>query len=47
LPDRQNERIRVAEVERTQALMGWAPRTPLKQGLAATVDWYGAGEDAA
>jgi nucleoside-diphosphate-sugar epimerase len=47
LPDRPNERIRVAEVERTQALMGWAPRTPLEQGLAATVDWYAAGEDAA
>jgi UDP-glucose 4-epimerase len=47
LPDRSNERIRVADVQRTQALMGWAPRTPLKQGLAATVDWYAAREDAA
>jgi UDP-glucose 4-epimerase len=47
LPDRPNERIRVANVERTQGVLGWAPRTPLKQGLAATVDWYAAREDAA
>jgi UDP-glucose 4-epimerase len=47
VPDRPNERIRVADVERTRALLGWAPRTPLSRGLAATVDWYTAREDAA
>ena len=47
VPDRPNERIRVADVERTHALLGWAPRTPLSRGLAATVDWYTAREDAA
>lgn len=47
VPERPNERIRVADVERTQALLGWAPRTPLSRGLAATVDWYTAREDAA
>ena len=47
LPDRANERIRVAQIERTNAVLGWAPRTPLSLGLAATVDWYAAREDAA
>jgi UDP-glucose 4-epimerase len=47
LPDRPNERVRVANVERTQAVLGWTPSTPLSRGLAATVDWYAAREDAA
>lgn len=47
LPDRPRERIRVADIDRTQAVLGWAPRTPLGDGLAATVDWYSAREDAA
>jgi UDP-glucose 4-epimerase len=47
VPERPNERIRVVYVERTQALLGWAPRTPLSCGLSATVDWYTAREDAA
>jgi UDP-glucose 4-epimerase len=47
LPDRPNERIRVAQIERTNAVLGWAPRTPLNIGLAATVDWYAARQDAA
>jgi UDP-glucose 4-epimerase len=47
VPDRPNERILAADVERTQALLGWTPRTPLSRGLAATVDWYTAREDAA
>jgi UDP-glucose 4-epimerase len=47
LPDRPKERVRVADIERTQALLGWAPRTPLNQGLAATIDWYAARDDAA
>jgi UDP-glucose 4-epimerase len=47
VPDRPNERVRVADVERTRALLGWAPRTPLSRGLAATVDWYTGREAAA
>jgi UDP-glucose 4-epimerase len=47
LLDRPNERIRVADIERTRALLGWAPRTALNHGLAATVDWYAARDDAA
>jgi UDP-glucose 4-epimerase len=47
LSDRPNERIRVADVERTQAVLGWAPRTPLIRGLAETIDWYTARKDAA
>lgn len=47
LPDRPHERIRVADVERTQSVLGWAPRTPLREGIAATVDWYAARKDAA
>lgn len=42
LPDRPNERIRVADIDRTTALLGWTPRTPLDQGLTATVAWYAA-----
>lgn len=40
LADRPNERVRVADVERTRTLLGWAPSTPLDQGLAETVEWY-------
>jgi nucleoside-diphosphate-sugar epimerase len=47
LPDRPNERIRVADVERTRALLNWTPRTPLEEGLSATVDWYATQKDAA
>jgi UDP-glucose 4-epimerase len=47
LPDRPNERVRVADVERTRALLHWMPRTPLAEGLSATVNWYAARKDAA
>jgi UDP-glucose 4-epimerase len=47
LPDRPNERIRVADVDRTHDLLGWTPRTSLDRGLAATVDWYAARGNAA
>jgi UDP-glucose 4-epimerase len=40
LPDRPHERVRVADVERTGSLLGWAPSTSLERGLQATVDWY-------
>jgi UDP-glucose 4-epimerase len=40
VPERPNERVRVADAERAGALLDWAPRTSLEHGLAATVDWY-------
>jgi nucleoside-diphosphate-sugar epimerase len=40
LPDRPNERIRVADVARANALLAWASETTLDRGLAATIDWY-------
>jgi nucleoside-diphosphate-sugar epimerase len=42
LPDRANERVRVADVKRARALLGWAPSTSLERGLASTVHWYAA-----
>lgn len=38
LPDRVMEQVRVADVS-TAARIGWAPRTPLDEGLSKTVDW--------
>jgi UDP-glucose 4-epimerase len=46
LPDRPNERIRVADVERTRALLDWGPGTTLEDGLAGAIDWYAAQEHA-
>ena len=46
VPERPNERIRVADAERTRALLGWAPDTSLEHGLAATVEWYASREAA-
>jgi len=43
-PDRPNERLRVADLARTQALIGWRPKTDLTDGLAATIAWYAARE---
>jgi UDP-glucose 4-epimerase len=40
LPDRPNERVRGANVRRTQQLLGWTARTSLDEGLAATIAWY-------
>jgi len=31
-----------ADLERTQALIGWRPKTDLAEGLAATIAWYAA-----
>ena len=47
LPDRPNERVRVADVERARSLLGWAPSTSLERGLASTVDWYASQADSA
>jgi UDP-glucose 4-epimerase len=38
--DRPLEQVSVADVETTTALLGWSPRTPLREGLARTVEWY-------
>jgi len=44
-PDRPNERLRVANIARTKALIGWRPKTDLTEGLAATIAWYAAREE--
>ena len=31
---------RVASIDRAQRLLGFAPRVPLEEGLARTIDWY-------
>ena len=41
LPDRPFEQVRKADIEQTEALLGWTPRFGLEEGLAATADWYG------
>jgi len=38
--DRPLERVRVADVARAFELTGWKPRTPLREGLKKTVNWY-------
>ena len=40
LPERPLEIVRAADVERTNDLLGWQPRTTLTEGLRSTVDWY-------
>jgi nucleoside-diphosphate-sugar epimerase len=40
LPDRPNEVVRVAELDATRRVLGWAPRVELDEGLRRTVEWY-------
>jgi nucleoside-diphosphate-sugar epimerase len=41
LPDRPAEIPRMyCDASRARELLGWAPRTPLDDGLARTIDWY-------
>jgi nucleoside-diphosphate-sugar epimerase len=40
LPDRPMEQVRVANAEDTYARIGWKPKTPLRDGLGLTIDWY-------
>lgn len=40
LPDRPRGKERAANIAQTLAQTGWAPMTPLAEGLARTVDWY-------
>ena len=38
--DRPMEQVRVAETDKTEALLGWRPTVELDVGLAATIDWH-------
>jgi len=40
LPERPLEQVRVANIARAHAMMGWKPITPLEEGLKHTVEWY-------
>ena len=40
LADRANEVEKVANVETTTELLGWAPSVELLDGLSATLEWY-------
>jgi len=40
LPDRPLEQVRMADVARSTAMLGWKPTTPLGDGLKQTVGWY-------
>ncbi|MCP4659384.1 MAG: NAD(P)-dependent oxidoreductase [bacterium] len=40
LPERPMEQVRAAQVEESEALLGWRPGTSLDQGLLATAHWY-------
>jgi UDP-glucose 4-epimerase len=42
IDDRPHERVRVANISSTRDEMGWVPQTPLRAGIAATIDWYSA-----
>jgi UDP-glucose 4-epimerase len=37
-PDRGHDRV--SNIEPAARYLGWKPRTPLHQGLEATIDWY-------
>jgi nucleoside-diphosphate-sugar epimerase len=39
LPDRAREREYVADLEAARTLLGWEPRTPLREGLERTLAW--------
>lgn len=42
VPDRPGEPIRVADTQETRKLLGWAPKTPISDGLRQTIEWYAA-----
>ncbi|HZF43048.1 MAG TPA: SDR family NAD-dependent epimerase/dehydratase, partial [Sphingomonadaceae bacterium] len=35
-------RRRKPDISRAQELLGWSPKVPLEEGLAATVKWFAA-----
>jgi nucleoside-diphosphate-sugar epimerase len=46
LGDRPREVCRVADVGRTETLIGWRPRTQLDTGLRRTIRWFAERENA-
>ena len=40
LPDRPDEPVRAADTSIARSRLGWKARTPLKAGLAQTIEWY-------
>jgi nucleoside-diphosphate-sugar epimerase len=46
LDDRPLQVRRVADVGRTETLIGWRPRTPLDIGLQRTIRWFAERENA-
>jgi len=40
LPDRPLERVKKADIAESYRLIGWQPSTPLREGLARTIEWY-------
>jgi len=40
IPDRPMEQVRIANIQDTNAELGWKPQIDLKEGLRRTVDWY-------
>jgi nucleoside-diphosphate-sugar epimerase len=40
LPDRPHEPVRVANIARTFATLGWRPQVSLREGLRRTIAWY-------
>jgi nucleoside-diphosphate-sugar epimerase len=39
IPDRPSEPTRLARIDETRRLLGWAPEVTLAEGLSRTVDW--------
>lgn len=40
IPDRSLETSNVADIQRTEEILGWQPTTTLDDGLQMTVDWF-------
>lgn len=40
IPDRQDEQVRLADADRTEALTGWKATTALREGLTQTVAYF-------
>jgi nucleoside-diphosphate-sugar epimerase len=40
LPDRLDERPRIADIDSTQRLLAWEPIWSLRDGLIKTIEWY-------
>lgn len=44
IADRPLEPVRAARTARTRELVGWEAQTPLREGLARTIDWFTSAE---